>query len=887
MIEMFARLTLLFVFALFSLNSSARDFSTNEEVVLGAYLAYYGRPGDPEGLAYWSNRLANEGGDINSIITAFGESDEYQQRFGSLNSTELVTNLFLQMFGRQPDSGGLNFYVGKLDTGEWSLQRISLAILNGVQGDDITVVDNKLAFSKVFVDKIELGEAEQPSAEALADVIAGIDETSESLDDAYAVMDNGFASTTQNLSALDVLITNGETRIGYSLDLSITLEAQEPEEEVGLVVFAIDLKANKQIPIGAKSIEALSAGTNNVDMDVELPLSLNEGAYYIAVFLDGGDEISETDEKDNDTSVYVDLDPAATAIDLSLDLWTLESQVLPLDTTTYEELEGGFQNSDANGTLEMSVRGNAEPVDVEAFAYLRLKRSDGGPSTGGGTDGGPIYYKPSPADDATHIVPLYLWNSDEARYMNAYKVDIDGNATDEEWLPLGLLEPQEAGQSGDELVLEDTDNKSAHLDLYLPGRLAKEIEVSARNLIVTLSDPTFPPPDLSYEEISALNSFLYRLPHSTDIDNPYDEGPAFEVLSADVCVEIRPSNPDVVDRETEDNVSCSPVAMSLPPVPPLPPLPEYPPYSSEYSVATNPVFFNEEYAQTWGSSTLGIGLSLYANAGGTDEGLYFSASSEAPLNIIGQSTRFAFAEADAFVGYDTKEALAKTDEFNFTIGALDQVIYNRSLKASDIDQELTEGKTYSYSKSRQRTKYFTIGPVPVVVDLLAMGTVGVKLEMKLLGTRHLDATVTPFVNAYGTASAEAGAGITAGVYGQLTLIDDKLTINPSLAATVTRDATDNNGYTVAVNIRPSLKVENELTGMSGLIQGFVAIYLPTLVECDWGFFTGVCPGLYRANYYKNFAKWVGWYQKDVLLDISTDIEIVTIDGDTNYYEPGS
>jgi len=881
---MFARLTLLLAFTLFTSHSSARDFSTNEEVVLGAYLAYYGRPGDPGGLAYWSSRLANEGGDINSIITAFGESPEYQERFGSLNNTELVTNLFLQLFGRQPDSGGLNFYVGKLDSGEWSLQRISLAILNGVQGDDVTVVDNKLEFSKVFVDKIESGDAEQPSAETLAEVIADIDATADSLDDAYAVMDNGFASTTQNLIAHEVLITNGETRIGYSLDLSITVEAQEAEEEVGLVVFAIDLKANKQIPIGAKSIEGLSVGTSNVDMDVELPLSLNEGAYYIAVFLDGGDEVAETDEKDNDTSVYVDLDPAATAIDLSLDLWTLESQVLPLDTTTYEELEGGFQNSDANGTLEMSVRGNAEPVDVEAFAYLRLKRSDGGPSTGGGTDGGTVFFKPSPTDDATHIVPLYLWNSDEARYMNAYQVDPDGNATDEEWLPLGLLEPQEAGQAGDELVLEDTDNKSAHLDLYLPGRLAKEIEVSARHLVVTLSDPAFPPPDLSSEEISALSLFLSRLPHSTDIDNPYDEGPAFEVLSADICVEIRASNPEVVDRDTEDNVSCSPVAMSLPPVPPLPPLPQYPPYSSEYSVATNPVFFNKEYAQTWGSSTLGIGLSLNANAGGTDEGLYFNASSVAPLYIVGQSTKFAFAEADAFVGYDTREALAKTDEFNFTIGALDDVIYNRSLRASDIDQELTEGKTYSYSKSKRRTRVFTIGPVPVVVNLLA--TVGVKLEMKLMGTRHLDATVTPYVNAYGTASAEAGGGISAGVSGQLTLIDDKLTINPSLAATVTNDGNDNNGYTVAVNIRPGLKVENELTGMSGLIQGFVGIYLPTLVECDWGFFTGVCPGLYRVNYYLNLAKWVGWYQKDVLLDVSTDIEIVTIDGDTNYYEPG-
>jgi len=102
----------------FSTLSNARDFSLSEERVLGAYLAYYGRPPDSEGLTYWSDRLVNEGGDINSIINAFGESDEYQLRFGVLNNTELVINLYDQLFGRAPDQGGLDFHVGKLESGE-------------------------------------------------------------------------------------------------------------------------------------------------------------------------------------------------------------------------------------------------------------------------------------------------------------------------------------------------------------------------------------------------------------------------------------------------------------------------------------------------------------------------------------------------------------------------------------------------------------------------------------------------------------------------------------------------------------------------------------------------------------------------------------------------
>ena len=74
-----AHLLVIFVLLL-PLVAQARDFSVYEVRVLEAYLAYYGRPADPDGLAYWSDRLLDEGGNLNSIIDAFGDSQEYQQR---------------------------------------------------------------------------------------------------------------------------------------------------------------------------------------------------------------------------------------------------------------------------------------------------------------------------------------------------------------------------------------------------------------------------------------------------------------------------------------------------------------------------------------------------------------------------------------------------------------------------------------------------------------------------------------------------------------------------------------------------------------------------------------------------------------------------------------
>lgn len=52
--------------------------------VQSLYLAYYGRPADPEGLNFWANIVEANGGDINVIINDFSTAPEYQQRFGSL-----------------------------------------------------------------------------------------------------------------------------------------------------------------------------------------------------------------------------------------------------------------------------------------------------------------------------------------------------------------------------------------------------------------------------------------------------------------------------------------------------------------------------------------------------------------------------------------------------------------------------------------------------------------------------------------------------------------------------------------------------------------------------------------------------------------------------------
>jgi hypothetical protein len=99
---------------------------------------------------------------------------------------------------------------------------------------------------------------------------------------------------------------------------------------------------------------------------------------------------------------------------------------LEINKSSYEEQLAeaveNVHNADASATIVVESDGLNEnaTIDIEAYAVLRLMRSDTGTS---------------------HDVPLYLWNSDESRYMNAYGGSTLGSTSEPEWLPVGKFTP--------------------------------------------------------------------------------------------------------------------------------------------------------------------------------------------------------------------------------------------------------------------------------------------------------------------------------------------------------------------------------------------------------------------------------------------------------------
>ena len=57
--------------------------TTYDSTINAFYVAFYGRPADPAGLAYWSQQLAQANGDFSVIKEAFATSQEATVRFSS------------------------------------------------------------------------------------------------------------------------------------------------------------------------------------------------------------------------------------------------------------------------------------------------------------------------------------------------------------------------------------------------------------------------------------------------------------------------------------------------------------------------------------------------------------------------------------------------------------------------------------------------------------------------------------------------------------------------------------------------------------------------------------------------------------------------------------
>lgn len=103
------------------------------------YLAYYGRPADPAGLAFWTQALQNSNGDLGSITDAFATSAEATSRFSGESVADRISDIYQQLFNRAPDKAGLDYWVNAIQSGQLSMANAAISIMGGAQSSDAQI----------------------------------------------------------------------------------------------------------------------------------------------------------------------------------------------------------------------------------------------------------------------------------------------------------------------------------------------------------------------------------------------------------------------------------------------------------------------------------------------------------------------------------------------------------------------------------------------------------------------------------------------------------------------------------------------------------------------------------------------------------------------------
>lgn len=93
----------------------ALDIAGNGGQAYRIYQAAFNRTPDASGLGFWINAM-DKGTSLTDVATGFMASQEFKQIYGAAPSnTQLVTKFYENILHRQPEQGGLDFWVGVLD----------------------------------------------------------------------------------------------------------------------------------------------------------------------------------------------------------------------------------------------------------------------------------------------------------------------------------------------------------------------------------------------------------------------------------------------------------------------------------------------------------------------------------------------------------------------------------------------------------------------------------------------------------------------------------------------------------------------------------------------------------------------------------------------------
>ena len=115
------------------IGNSSEDLPTQEEVAK-LYVATFNRAPDSAGLIWWTN---SSGFKLSEIAQSFFDQDETKKLYpDGTSNANFITSVYQNLFNRDPDTEGLDYWENELNIGSFSKNSFILAVINGAQNTD-------------------------------------------------------------------------------------------------------------------------------------------------------------------------------------------------------------------------------------------------------------------------------------------------------------------------------------------------------------------------------------------------------------------------------------------------------------------------------------------------------------------------------------------------------------------------------------------------------------------------------------------------------------------------------------------------------------------------------------------------------------------------------
>lgn len=176
-----------------------------------AYLAYFGRPADPVGLAYWTGK------DVATMKAGFAASAEYTALYAGMSTTQMVAQVYQNLLGREAELAGLLYWAGEMSAGRQTVTTLVDAIQTNALGNDVTTINNRVTYATAFTAALDttaevIGYSGNTAAAAARTAVTAVLDTTASLTAAQTALATSVATVVAggaSSSGSTFTLTNG------------------------------------------------------------------------------------------------------------------------------------------------------------------------------------------------------------------------------------------------------------------------------------------------------------------------------------------------------------------------------------------------------------------------------------------------------------------------------------------------------------------------------------------------------------------------------------------------------------------------------------------------------------------------------------------------------